>query len=100
MKHWRRTLSIQKRLREHLIVQKYYDKSPDYRRLAKEILEGRKKSAVGLLDKNKEIVKKYDTAAFLKTIKSRRNLSDTFAASNRALLLTQINIASHSELSF
>ena len=80
IKHWRQTLSIQKRLREHLIIQKYYDKSPDYRQLAKEILQGKKKSAVGLLDKNKDIGKKYDTASYLKTMKSRRNFSDTFAA--------------------
>ena len=58
-RHWRQTLSIKKRLREHLIVKKYYDQSPDYRELAREILGGKrsqKTSGVGLLDKNKDII--------------------------------------------
>ena len=70
MKHWRRTLSIQKRLRDHLIVQKYYDQSPNYRSLAREIMSSkRKKSGVGLIDKNKAIVAEYDQIQLAKQLR-------------------------------
>lgn len=70
LKHWRRTLSIQKRLRDHLIVQKYYDQSPNYRSLAREIMSRtRKKSGVGLLDKNKAIVAEYDQIQLTKQLR-------------------------------
>lgn len=42
-------------------MKKYYDLSPDYRELAKEIIDGKPRykvaSGMGLIDKNKEIVK-------------------------------------------
>ena len=49
--------SIKKKLKEHLMIQEMYDRTPNYKALAKEIISGqRKKSTVGLLDHHKYLV--------------------------------------------
>lgn len=47
------SLAVKKRLRKHLIVQGYYNEKPNYKALASQLVGKSKRSAVGLLDKNK-----------------------------------------------
>lgn len=54
------SLAVKKKLRQHLIVQGFYNKKADYKALASTLIGKPKKSAVGLLDMKRQIVQKYE----------------------------------------